>query len=227
MPWFADLMTTPSTAPLERTDRSRLRRKHDRGTFDRGTAEAVIDEALVAHVATISNDGPIVLPMAHARLDDQLYVHGSPANHLLRTLSTGAPVCVTITILDAVVLARSAFHHSMDYRSVVLFGAMETVLDRDEKRAATVALLEHLVPGRASGARLPTDTELDATQFLRLAIREGAVKVRTGGPVDDESDLSWPVWAGHVPLTTSFGAPVPDPVGPARPLPDHVAALGR
>ena len=215
----------PTRDPRARTARSRLRRKHERGTFDRRAAEAVIDEALVAHVATVSRRGPIVLPMAHARIDDRLYVHGSPANHLLRTLAEGAPACVTITLLDGLVLARSAFHHSMDYRCVVLFGAMEDVTDRAEKHAATVALVDHLAPGRSAEARLPTDAELDATRFLRLPIVEGSVKVREGGPVDDEADLSWPVWAGQVPLRSVFGEPVPDLAGDPRPVPDHVTAL--
>jgi nitroimidazol reductase NimA-like FMN-containing flavoprotein (pyridoxamine 5'-phosphate oxidase superfamily) len=220
--------TTPTeAAPLERTDRSRLRRKRDRGSFDRALADAVLDEALVAHVATVTEQGPIVLPMAHARIGDHLYVHGSPANHLLRTLAAGAPACVTVTILDGLVLARSAFHHSMNYRSVVLFGAMEKVVDREEKRAASAALVEHLAPGRSSEARMPTDDELDATLFVRLAIREGSLKARSGGPIDDEVDLDWPVWAGHLPLRTTFGEPVPDPSGVAQPLPPHVAALSR
>ncbi len=122
-------------------------------------------------------------------------------------------------------LARSAFHHSMDYRCVVLFGVMEPVLDHDEKRAATAALLEHLVPGRSEEARMPTEAELDATQFLRLPIVEGSVKVRTGGPADDEADLTWPVWAGHVPVRAAFGEPVPDPAGPVVALPAPLTGL--
>jgi nitroimidazol reductase NimA-like FMN-containing flavoprotein (pyridoxamine 5'-phosphate oxidase superfamily) len=219
--------STSPPEPLEQTDRSRLRRKRDRGSFDRVAAEAVLDEALVAHVATVTQQGPIVLPMAHARLGEYLYVHGSPANHLLRAIAAGAPVCVTVTILDGLVLARSAFHHSMNYRSVVLFGAMDTVTDRDEKRAAANALVEHLAPGRSAEARMPTDAELDATLFVRLLIGEGSVKARSGGPYDDEADMAWPVWAGHVPVHTAFGEPVADPAGEARPLPDHVAAFSR
>ncbi len=204
-------------APLLATDRSRVRRKRERGSVDRALAESILDEALVAHVATVTDRGPVVLPMAHARVGDRLYVHGSPANHLLRALAAGAPACVTVTILDGLVLARSAFHHSMNYRSVVLFGTMQTVVDVDEKRAASAALVDHLAPGRSAEARPPTDAELDATSVLRLPIAEGAVKVRTGGPIDDEADLTWPVWAGHVPLTTAFGAPVPDGDGHGAP----------
>ncbi len=220
--------TTPSPSePLEQTDRSRLRRRRDRGSFDRAAAEAVLDEALVAHVATVTEQGPIVLPMAHARVGGHLYVHGAPANHLLRAIAAGAPVCVTVTILDGLVLARSAFHHSMNYRSVVLFGSMEKVLDRAEKRAASEALVEHMAAGRAAEARMPTDAELDATLFLRLSISEGSVKAREGGPIDEEADMGWPVWAGVVPVLSSFGAPVPDPLGEERPLPPHVEALSR
>jgi nitroimidazol reductase NimA-like FMN-containing flavoprotein (pyridoxamine 5'-phosphate oxidase superfamily) len=220
-------IATSQSEPLEQTDRSRLRRKRDRGSFDRSAAAAVLDEALVAHVATVTEQGPIVLPMAHARVGDHLYVHGSPANHLLRTIAAGAPVCVTVTILDGLVLARSAFHHSMNYRSVVLFGSMEKVTDRDEKRAASEALVEHMAAGRSAEARMPTDAELDATLFLRLAISEGSLKARSGGPGDDEADMDWPVWAGHVPVRAGFGAPVPDPLGEEQPLPPHVEALSR
>ena len=216
-----------SSGPLEQTDRSRLRRKRDRGSFDRAAAESVLDEALVAHVATVTEQGPLVLPMAHARVGESLYVHGSPANHLLRAIAAGAPVCVTVTILDGLVLARSAFHHSMNYRSVVLFGLMEKVVDREEKRAVSEALVEHMAAGRAAEARMPTDAELDATLFLRLPIDEGAVKARTGGPVDDEPDMAWPVWAGVVPVLSTFGGPVPDAQGEERPLPPHVEALSR
>ena len=214
--------TTMPPDDLAQTDRSRLRRKRDRGTFDRAVAEAVHRRGPGrprGHRPPTA--GPIVLPMAHARIDDRLYVHGSPANHLLRTLADGAPACVTVTMLDGLVLARSAFHHSMDYRCVVLFGSMETVT-RPGREAGG-----HGGAGRAPRARPrrrapapPTDAELDATLFLRLAIREGSVKVRRGGPVDDEADLDSPVWAGHVPLVTGFGAPVPDPAGePARARP--------
>jgi len=212
---------------LEQTDRTRLRRLRQRGSFDRATAEAILDDALVAHVGTVTDHGPLVLPMAHARIDDRLYVHGAPGNHILRALAGGAEACVTVTILDGLVLARSAFHHSMNYRCVVLLGVMERVTDHAERAAASAALVDHMAAGRSAEARMPTDAELDATMFLSLAIREGSVKVRSGPPVDDEADLSWPVWAGHVPVRSTFGKPMPDPSGEERPLPDHVAALSR
>jgi uncharacterized protein len=214
-----------STEELEQTDRTRLRRLKERGSFDRALAESILDEALVAHVGTTTDRGPIVLPMAHARVDDRLYVHGAPGNAILRTIAAGAEACITVTLLDGLVLARSAFHHSMNYRCVVLIGAMEKVTDRAEKAAASVALVDHLAPGRSAEARMPTDAELDATLFLCMEIREGSVKVRAGGPNDDEADLSWPVWAGHVPTTTVFGEPVRQPVGVEAPVPPHVTAL--
>lgn len=214
-----------STEQLEQTERTRLRRLKERGSFDRALAESILDEALVAHVGTTTDRGPIVLPMAHARVDDRLYVHGAPGNAILRAIAAGAEACITVTLLDGLVLARSAFHHSMNYRCVVLLGAMEKVTDRDEKAAASAALVDHLAPGRSAEARMPTDAELDATLFLRMAIREGSVKVRSGGPNDDEADLTWPVWAGHVPTATVFGEPVRQAVGVEAPVPPHVTAL--
>jgi nitroimidazol reductase NimA-like FMN-containing flavoprotein (pyridoxamine 5'-phosphate oxidase superfamily) len=214
-----------STEQLEQTDRTRLRRLKERGSFDRALAHSILDEALVAHVGTTTGRGPIVLPMAHARVDDRVYVHGAPGNAILRAIAAGAEACITVTLLDGLVLARSAFHHSMNYRCVVLIGPMEKVTDRGEKAAASVALVDHLAPGRSAEARMPTGAELDATLFLRMEIREGSVKVRTGGPNDDEADLSWPVWAGHVPTTTVFGEPVRQAVGVEAPVPPHVTAL--
>jgi nitroimidazol reductase NimA-like FMN-containing flavoprotein (pyridoxamine 5'-phosphate oxidase superfamily) len=218
-------MAQPPPAALLETDRTKLRRKRERGHFDRAVADRVLDEALVAHVATITERGPVVLPMAHVRIEDRLYVHGAPANGLLRTIADGAPVCITVTLLDGLVLARSAFHHSMNYRSVVLFGTMGKVTDRAEKRVASAALVDHMVPGRSAEARMPTDAELDATLFLRMVIAEGSVKVRTGGPIDDHDDLSWPVWAGHVPSRVAFAEPVADLGGAPRPLPEAVRSL--
>jgi nitroimidazol reductase NimA-like FMN-containing flavoprotein (pyridoxamine 5'-phosphate oxidase superfamily) len=213
----------PASPPLTTTDRSRLRRKRDRGSADRAVADAILDEAVVCHVGFTTDSGPLVLPMAHVRVGEVLYVHGAPGNAMLRHLASGAPACVTVTLLDGLVLARSAFHHSVNYRSVVLFGAMEKVVGREEKRTATASLLDHFVAGRAAEARPPTDAELDATTFLRMPIGEGSVKVRTGGPVDDAEDLDWPCWAGHVPLAVTAGAPVAAAVGRAAPVPAALA----
>ena len=217
---------TPQTppSPLRTTDRSRARRRRERASVDRALADAVLDEGLVAHVATVTEHGPVVLPMAYARIDDHLYLHGAVANHLLRTLAAGAPVCVTVTLLDGLVLARSAFHHSVNYRCVVLFGVVEVVTDRDEKRAASAALVDHVVAGRGAEARPPTDAELASTLVVRLPVDEGSVKVRTGPPIDDEDDRDLPVWAGTVPVGTTFGDPLPDD-GVTTPVPDGVAAL--
>ena len=222
---MVDSSAMGSTEPLEQTDRTRLRRLKERGSFDRALAEAILDEALVAHVGTVTDRGPIVLPMAHARVDDRLYVHGAPGNAILRALAGGAEACVTVTLLDGLVLAKSAFHHSMNYRCVVLLGPMDKVTDRAEKAAASAALVDHMAAGRSAEARMPTTAELDATLFLRMTIREGSVKVRTGPPRDEPDDLAWPVWSGHVPTTVAFGAPVADPEAGTVPVPAHVADL--
>jgi uncharacterized protein len=201
--------TPPVETPLAETSRSRLRRKRDRGHHDRATVEAILDEALVAHVGVVADGTPLVLPMAYARLDDQLYLHGAAANHLLSSAG-GTKICVTVTLLDGVVLARSAFHHSMNYRSVALFGPAVVVTDPDEKRRGLDALVDHVQPGRSEVARPPTANELRATTVIRLAITEGSAKVRTGGPNDEPDDLEWPAWAGHIPLTLTPGPPVAD-----------------
>lgn len=195
--------------PLDRTERSRLRRARTRGHHDRTTVEAILDEALVAHVGVVADGTPLVLPMAYARLDDQVYLHGAAANHLLST-AEGTEICVTVTLLDGLVLARSAFHHSMNYRSVALFGPAAIVTDPDEKRRSLDALVDHVQPGRSEVARPPTANELRATTVIRLAITEGSAKVRTGGPNDEPDDLDWPAWAGHIPLTLTPGHPVVD-----------------
>ena len=205
------------SGPLPETGRTILRRKRERGSRDQRLLEAVLDEGLVCHVGFIADHGPVVLPMTYARLGPLLYLHGSSSNDLLRHLADGAPACVTVTLVDGLVYARSAFHHSMNYRCVVLFGRAERVSDPAEVRQAAVALLEHLAPGRSADARAPTDQEVRATLVVRFPIVEGSVKVRTGGPVDDAEDLALDVWAGELPLRTLAMAPVPDSEGPAVP----------
>jgi len=213
-----------SATDLTATDRSTLRRKKERGSHERAQVEAILDEGLVAHVALTDGRGPVVLPMVYARLGDRLYLHGALANHLLRTATGGAPVCVEVTLIDGLVLARSAFHHSVNYRSVVLFGDAQLVDDLDEKRVAMVALVDHLVAGRSGGTRLPTDAELRTTAVVRVPIGEGSAKVRTGGPIDDDEDLGLDVWAGVIPVATTFGRPEPDEGRPVElGVPDHVA----
>jgi nitroimidazol reductase NimA-like FMN-containing flavoprotein (pyridoxamine 5'-phosphate oxidase superfamily) len=186
--------------------------------------DAVLDEALVCHVGFDDASGhPVVIPMLHARDGDDLLLHGSPASRLVRRLSAGVPVSVAVTILDGLVLARSVFHHSVDYRSVVLFGTARVIGDPDTKLAALRAFTERLVPGRWDDARRPTDAELRATAVLALPIGTASAKVRTGPPDDDEDDLDLDVWAGVIPLRMAAGQPQPDPrLRPGIPLPDYL-----
>ena len=221
-------MTEIRPRPLATTERTTLRRKRDRGTFDRDLAYSVLDEALVCHAGFVAEHGPVVLPMTYARIGDVLYLHGAAGNALLRNLAQGAPVCVTVTLLDGLVLARSAFHHSMNYRSVVLFGVATRVTDPAEMHAASTALVDHLAPGRSAEVRGPSEAELRATAIVRLPIDEGSAKVRTGPPIDDEGDLQLPVWAGVLPLATVAGTPVadPSPGQVAPPVPHYLAPHG-
>ncbi len=184
---------------LALTHRSGLRRLKERGTHDRTIVDTILDEGLICHVG-VEDGGTIVTPMAYARVGDRLYLHGAPANRTLRLVAGGAPACITVTLLDGLVLARSAFHHSMNYRCAILFGTGSTVEDLDEKRLASAALLDHMAPGRSADARPPTPAELRSTLIVRFPIEEGSAKVRGGGPVDDAEDLSSPIWAGQIPL---------------------------
>ena len=171
---------------------------------------------------------PFVLPTAYARIGDHLYLHGSPSNRMLRAGKDGLGLCVTVTLLDGLVLARSAFHHSMNYRSVVLLATVTAVDDPAEKRAALRALVEHVVPGRAAGVRAPTEDEIKGTLVLRLPIREGSAKIRSSPPIDDESDYAWPVWAGVIALALRSGAPVPDPrLDPERTAPTYATVYSK
>jgi nitroimidazol reductase NimA-like FMN-containing flavoprotein (pyridoxamine 5'-phosphate oxidase superfamily) len=196
---------------LAPTDRTRHRRLPKRGSFDVDVINAIVDEALYCHVGFAADGRPVVIPTIHARVGDQLYFHGAVANQMLRTLADGVDVCVTMTLVDGLVLARSQFHHSMNYRSVVVFGRATRVDDEDEKRAALHALVEHVVPGRTSDARPPTPSELRKTLVCRLPITEASAKIRTGGPVDDDEDLALPVWAGVIPCEITFGGAQPEP----------------
>jgi uncharacterized protein len=210
---------------LTATARSTPRRKRERGSHERALVESILDEGLLAHVGVLTDEGPVVLPLVYARIGDQLYLHGAPGNHLLRAMTEGAPACITVTLVDSLVLARSALHHSMDYRCVVLFGTGERVDDPDEQRAAVDALLEHMVPGQAEHVREITAAELRATAFVRFPIDEGSAKVRNEGVVDDPADLDLDLWAGVVPVSTVFGAPAPaDARAATLPTPAHVTA---
>ena len=211
---------------LAAPDRTTVRRLPKRANYDRELIDAVIDEALSCHVGFAVDGRTWVLPTIHARIDDRLYLHGAVANHMLRTLDGGIEACVTVTLVDALVLARSAFHHSMNYRSVMIFGTLTRVESDAEKRAALHALVEHVVPGRSADARPPADSELRATSVLCLPITEASAKVRTGGPIDDDEDLALPVWAGLLPVSTAFGSPIADP-GIAAPAPGYVTGYRR
>ena len=208
----------PHPAPSPRT---RLRRLPERGRYDREAIDSVLDAALVAHLGFVSEGQPLVIPTLHARLGDAVYVHGSAASRTLRTLTEGLPACLTVTLLDGIVFARSVFEHSMNYRSVVVLGTAARVDDPAEKLRALEAFTEKLLPGRWSEARPPTAKELKATAILRLPLDEASAKIRDGGPEDgDTPDAALDVWAGHVPLVVTALAPVPDPVlRPGIPLP--------
>lgn len=201
-------MTTDTPPPSERT---RVRRLPYRAAYDRQTIDAILDEALYCHLGFVHDGQPFVIPTTYARAGDHLYIHGSSASRMLRTVGSGVPVCVTVTLLDGLVLARSAFHHSMNYRSVVVLGSMTEVIDRSEQLMALEAIVERLARGRWREVRPPNDQELRATTVVRLALTEASAKMRSGAPLDDEEDLALPCWAGILPLGLQAGAPQPDP----------------
>lgn len=196
---------------FEQTARTTLRRLPDRGSYDRALVHSILDEALICHVGFTVDDHPYVIPTIHTRVGDTLYLHGSPASRMLRTLKDGVDVCVTVTLLDALVFARAAFHHSLNYRSVVVLGVAHPVTDFGEKREALKALVDHIAPGRSTEARPPNDLELRSTLLLGLPLEEVSAKVRTGPPSDDEADLTLPVWAGVLPVGTAAGEASDDP----------------
>jgi hypothetical protein len=195
---------------LRATDRTTLRRLPNRGSHDRAQINAILDEGFVCHLAFVVENTPYAIPTGYARAGDRIYVHGSAASRMMRSLADGADVCLTVTLVDGYVLARSAFHHSMNYRSVVVLGHAKQVSDPQEKCDALRALVDHIVPDRWLEVRRPTQQELKATTVLALPIEEASAKVRTGPPVDDEEDYGWPVWAGVIPLRSVVGSPVAD-----------------
>jgi uncharacterized protein len=212
-----------AAGPLAPTDRTTLRRRQERGSYDRDVVHAIVDEGLLCHVGFMGEGSPFVVPMVYARIGDTVYLHGATGNRMLRSLALGVDVCVTVTLVDALVLARSAFNHSMNYRSVMLFGPASRVEDQDEKRRASMALLEHMVPGRSADTRAPTPEELRATLMMRVPIIEGSAKIRTGGPIDEPDDMGAPVWAGHIPLSILAGPGVADgELPPTAPEPAYV-----
>ncbi len=193
------------------TARTRVKRLPDRGKYDREVVNGILDEGLVCHVGFTVEEQPYVIPTLFARVGDQLYIHGSAASRMLRTLSGGVQVCVTVTLVDGIVLARAAFHHSMNYRSVVVLGRATVIESREEKLKALEAFTEKVVRGRWNDVRLPNESELRQTTVLALPLEEVSAKIRTGGPKDEKEDYDLPIWAGVLPLPIVPGAPVTDP----------------
>jgi len=217
-------MAQPS-APSVRT---RLVREADRAVYDRAAAYKILDEGFICHVGFVADGQPFVIPTGYGRSGDNLYIHGSAASRMLRGLDAGVAVCITVTLLDGLVLARSIFNHSMNYRSVVILGTAVTVNDAKEKLEALRLLSEHILPGRWVESRQPNEKELKATLVLRLPIEEFSAKVRQGPPVDDEADYSFPTWAGVIPLEMVAGKPIPDPgLDPPREVPEYASQYSR
>jgi nitroimidazol reductase NimA-like FMN-containing flavoprotein (pyridoxamine 5'-phosphate oxidase superfamily) len=210
------------------TDRTRLRRMAGRGRYDRRTIDLILDEGFVCHLGVAVDGRTWVVPTAYARLGDALYLHGAAGNAVLKNAEDAPDVCVTVTLIDGLVLARSAFHHSINYRSVMVFGPAHTVADAEEKERALTAVVDHVVPGRGADARPPSASEIRATRVIRLDLTEASAKVRTGGPIDDPDDLDLPVWAGHIPLTVRAGPPVADEhTGTGVPVPEYAESYRR
>jgi nitroimidazol reductase NimA-like FMN-containing flavoprotein (pyridoxamine 5'-phosphate oxidase superfamily) len=196
--------------PYTPTPRTRLVREADRAVYDRQAAYRILDEGFLCHVSFVVDGQPFVIPTSYGRTDDSLYIHGSAASRMLRQMKDGVPVCITVTLLDGLVLARSIFNHSMNYRSVVVLGKATLVDDPEEKIRALRLLSEHIIPGRWADSRQPNERELKATSILRVPVEEFSAKVRTGPVIDDEEDYSFPTWAGVVPLEMKAGAPIDD-----------------
>jgi hypothetical protein len=205
------------------TARTALRRLPARGSFERSTVYGILDEGFVCHVGFVSDGQPFVIPTAYGRRGDELYFHGAKASRMLKALRDGAEVCLTVTLVDGLVLARSAFHHSLNYRSVVVFGRARVVESDEEKMMALHAFTDHIIPGRWAEVRPPNRQELDATLVLSLSLSEASAKIRTGPPIDDEEDYALEVWAGVLPLNVETGEAVNDPRLPAgTPTPDYL-----
>lgn len=211
------------------TGRTTLKRLPARGEYDRDVVYRILDEAFVCHVGFVADGKPVVIPTSFGRIDDDLYIHGSAASRMLRSLAEGIDACVTVTLIDGLVLARSAFHHSINYRSVVVFGRALVVNDPEERMRALRALTDHIVSEeRWKDVRPPNESELRATLVLKLPLAEVSAKIRTGPPIDDEEDYSLPIWAGVVPLAQTAGAPVPDDRVPAEiETPEYARAYER
>jgi hypothetical protein len=215
----------PPSQPAPPSDELRITRVARRAAYDRATVDAIIDAAIVAHVGTVRDGKPVVIPMLAVRDGDWLLLHGAPASGTVRR-GRGQPVCVEMTLLDGLVLARSAFHHSLNYRSVVVHGEAEVIDDETERERALDVFMERLVPNRGEELRPMTQAELRQTAVLRVSLERASAKVRSGPPGDEEADYDWPVWAGVLPVSTSIGRPEPDPrLKPGVELPDNVRGL--
>jgi nitroimidazol reductase NimA-like FMN-containing flavoprotein (pyridoxamine 5'-phosphate oxidase superfamily) len=207
------------------TERSTVKRLPARGVYDRAVIHQILDAGIVCHLGFVVDGQPFVIPTTYVRVDETIYVHGSPASRMLQTLELGVSACLTVTLVDGLVLARSAFHHSINYRSVVVFGTATLVDDPDEKFAALHALTDHLIPGRWQEIRQPSAQELKRTLVLGLRIDEASAKIRVGPPIDEEEDYELDVWAGVVPLKLTASAPVPDAkLAPGIPPPAYATA---
>jgi uncharacterized protein len=210
---------------LVQTSRTTLKRRPGRGSYDRALIHSILDEALVCHIGFAVNGEPFVVPTTYGRIDDRLYIHGAVASRMLKNLAKGVPMCFTVTLLDGLVLARSAFHHSMNYRSVMVFGIAREVTDPDERERAFEAVVNHVMPGRYAETRAPDEQEIKATSVLALDIEEASAKVRSGPPIDADEDYALPYWAGVVPMKLTPQAPMPDErLSPGIPVPAGVAA---
>jgi nitroimidazol reductase NimA-like FMN-containing flavoprotein (pyridoxamine 5'-phosphate oxidase superfamily) len=208
-------------------ERVTLKRRRERGAYDRASIHAILDEGLICHVGFVVDGQPFVIPTTYARVGEEMFIHGSAASRMLRETRRVVPICVTVTLQDGLVLARSAFHHSMNYRSVVILGVAHEITGEDEKSAALRALVEHVIPGRWEHVRPPSSAELRATMVLAVPITEASAKVRTGPPLDDEDDLKLPVWAGEIPLRLAIEARRPDADDRGIPEPDYVTNYRR
>jgi len=210
------------------TARTRVVREAHRGVYERDAAYQILDEGFICHVGFVLDEQPFVMPTAYGRSGDNLYVHGSAASRMLRNLDKGVPVCITVTLLDGLVLARSIFNHSMNYRSVVVLGKAMAVRDEKEKLEALKLLSEHILPGRWAESRQPNQKEIKQTLVLRLPIEEFSAKVRQGPPIDDEEDYAFPAWAGVIPLQMVAGEPINDPRLEAKtPVPVYAREYSR
>ncbi len=204
-------MISMTTDRFDPTPRTRVKRIPERGSYDRALVHAILDEGIICHVGVTVEGQPFVLPMTYARRGDALLLHGSSVSRLIKSLADGIHACVTVTHVDGLVIARSAFHHSMNYRSVMALGTATPILDPDRKLQALADLVEHLVPGRGPDARPPNDQEMKATTILEFPLTEVSAKVRSGPPGDEPEDLALPHWAGVIPMTTQYAAPQPAP----------------